>query len=61
MFFEGAAGLVDSPAAMLLLALAAPVLADSMIFLKNPLLLGFGATRPPRILPDSVVDPCHPA
>jgi hypothetical protein len=43
-------GRTASPAAMLLRALAAPVFADSMIFLKKPLFFGLGATSPPRRL-----------
>jgi hypothetical protein len=36
---------------MVLLAFAAPVFAESSIFLKNPLFLGFkGVARPPRTL-----------
>jgi hypothetical protein len=59
--FVGTGGLDASPTAILLLALAAPVFADSMIFLKKPLFLGFGgAMSPPRML-ESAVDPCHPA
>jgi hypothetical protein len=53
-------GLGDSPAAMLVLALAAPVLAESIILRKNPLFLGFGATRPPSML-ESAEEPCQPA
>jgi hypothetical protein len=57
----GTLGLEVSPAAILLLALAAPVFAESMNFLKNPLFLGFGGDMsPPRML-ESVVEPCHPA
>jgi hypothetical protein len=60
LFAEDDVGLGPSLAAILLLALAAPVFADSMIFLKKPLFLGLGgATSPPSI--ESAVDPCHPA
>ena len=43
----GGRGVSPCPAAMLLLALAAPVFADSTSFLKNPLFLAFGVVRPP--------------
>jgi hypothetical protein len=51
--FIGDGGCTAWPAAMLLLALAAPVLADSIIFLKKPLFLGLGAVKPPNTPPDS--------
>jgi hypothetical protein len=41
------------PTEMLLLALAAPVLADSKIFLKNPCFLVLGVERPPNTPPES--------
>ena len=43
----GGLGVSPCPAAMLLLALAAPVFADSTNFLKKPLFLAFGVVRPP--------------
>jgi hypothetical protein len=61
IFLVGAAKVDESVTAKLLLALAAPVFADSMIFLKKPLFLGFGATRPPSMLPESFADVCQPA
>ncbi len=47
------------PAAILLLALAALVLADSTNFLKKPLFFGFGAVSPPRAPSDSTVLPAQ--
>jgi hypothetical protein len=41
------------PTEMLLLALAAPVLADSKIFLKKPCFLVLGVERPPKTPPVS--------
>jgi hypothetical protein len=43
------------PTAMLLLAFAAPVFADSSIFLKNPCFFAFGVASPPNTLFDSSV------
>lgn len=45
------------PTAMLLLALAAPVFADSKIFLKNPGFLAFGVESPPNTAVGSSAPP----
>lgn len=43
------------PAAILLLAFAAPVFADSTNFLKKPLFFALGAVKPPSSPPDSML------
>jgi hypothetical protein len=49
--------------AILLLALAAPVFAESMIFLKNPRFFVWGVDKPPKIPEESTypVALVHPA